>query len=213
MMPAGVQDAKPGSVRAIATKDAVVTPSTSLPRVIASKTRRSSTWCGIGCCTRPRRALTWVRETPSSVGLARWPAAAGTEAWVGEKHMIRAAAYTGVPPTMRGRSAGRGTSRPAQLWRGRHEWGPLWASRVVAVVGVVSVLSAALPSARNRLHVLLELLPRFAPEVANAATVGVGLLLLAVAGGLRRRKRRAWQLATVLAGAATLLHLVKGLDV
>jgi lysyl-tRNA synthetase class 2 len=86
-------------------------------------------------------------------------------------------------------------------------------SRLVSLVGFVSILSAALPSSRARLHTLLELLPRFAPEAANAATIGVGLLLLAVAGGLRRRKRRAWQLATLLASTAVILHVVKGLDV
>ena len=100
-----------------------------------------------------------------------------------------------------------------RLWRTRDDWGPTWVARVVALVGLVSVLSAALPDIRARLHLLLELLPPFAPAAANAATFCVGVLLVAVARGLRRRKRRAWQLATVLAGSAVLLHIVKGLDV
>ena len=86
-------------------------------------------------------------------------------------------------------------------------------SRMVWLVGAVSIVSAVTPSSHARLHLLLDVLPRFAPEAAKAATAGVGVLLLAVAGGLRRRKRRAWLAATALAGAAVLLHVVKGLDV
>jgi lysyl-tRNA synthetase class 2 len=83
----------------------------------------------------------------------------------------------------------------------------------VAGLGLVSVVSAATPASRQRLHFLVELLPRFAPESARAATIAVGVVLLMLAGGLRRRKRRAWLVAVALAGLACVLHLVKGLDV
>jgi len=59
MMPPGVQDTKPRCPRAMLAKDAFVTPSTSLVGAIASKTARSSTWPGIGCCTR-------IPSTPAS---------------------------------------------------------------------------------------------------------------------------------------------------
>jgi lysyl-tRNA synthetase class 2 len=60
---------------------------------------------------------------------------------------------------------------------------------------------------------LTELLPAYAPQAAQAATVAVGVVLLTLASGLRRRKRRAWAVSVALAAAIMILHLLKGLDV
>lgn len=90
---------------------------------------------------------------------------------------------------------------------------PRWLARLVAVLGVVSVVSALAPAWRGRLEVLAEVVPAVAPAAATAGTAAAGMLLVVLARGLRRGKRRAWRLATGLAAAAVLLHLVKGLDV
>jgi lysyl-tRNA synthetase class 2 len=96
---------------------------------------------------------------------------------------------------------------------GRHAWAPTWASRAVALVGLVSIISALRPGLTRRLSLLTELMPAYGPEAAQAATVAAGVVLLMLAGGLRRRKRRAWALAIALAAATVVLHLLKGLDV
>jgi len=83
----------------------------------------------------------------------------------------------------------------------------------VALLGVVNVVSALLPVWRGRLRLLVEVVPAVAPAAATAGTAAVGLLLVVLARGLRRGKRRAWRLAVVLAAAAVVLNLVKGLDV
>jgi lysyl-tRNA synthetase, class II len=90
---------------------------------------------------------------------------------------------------------------------------PRWLARLVAGLGVVSVVSALIPAWRGRLDVLAEVVPAVAPAAATAGAAAVGVLLVVLARGLRRGKRRAWRLATGLAAAAVVLHLVKGLDV
>ncbi len=94
------------------------------------------------------------------------------------------------------------------------------ASRTASVVatltwllGVLTVASALLPADRDRLRALTHLVPVQASATATGVAAALGVLLLYLAGGLRRRKRRAWRVAvgvTVLVAAS---HLLKGLDV
>ena len=100
-----------------------------------------------------------------------------------------------------------------RAWDTRTRWGPAWAARVVLLLGLVSLVSAVVPPWRNRLSLVVELLPRFAPPVAAGATAAAGLLLVALSSALRRGKRRAWQVATGASALLVVLHLVKGLDV
>src|SRR3954451_4036529 len=90
---------------------------------------------------------------------------------------------------------------------------PQWLARLVALLGVVSTVSALIPAWRDRLKLITEVVPPVAPAAPPAGAAAVGLLLVVLARGLRRGKRRAWRLTTVLAAAAVVLHLVKGLDV
>jgi lysyl-tRNA synthetase class 2 len=72
----------------------------------------------------------------------------------------------------------------------------VWAARLVGLLTIVSIFA---PAARRRLEPASWFgLPVEASLVGTVilATAGVGLMLLAT--GLRRRKRRAWQLAVVL---------------
>jgi lysyl-tRNA synthetase, class II len=90
---------------------------------------------------------------------------------------------------------------------------PQWLARLVALLGVVSVVSALVPAWRGRLDLLGEVLPAVAPAAATAGAAAVGVLLVVLARGLRRGKRRAWWLTSVLAAVVSVLHVVKGLDV
>jgi hypothetical protein len=98
-------------------------------------------------------------------------------------------------------------------WAGRQVWAPRWLSRLVALLGAVGVGSALFPALRSRLEVVVELFPQFVPTIATAGTLAVGLVLIGLARGLRRRKRGAWTAAVVLSAISAVLHLVKGLDV
>src|SRR3954454_14440291 len=90
---------------------------------------------------------------------------------------------------------------------------PPWLARVVFLVGAVTALSALLPALRDRAAIVTELVPAAFPAAATTGAAGVGVMLIALSGGLRRGKRRAWILATVLDGLTVVLHLMKGLDV
>ena len=90
---------------------------------------------------------------------------------------------------------------------------PFWVARIVGLVGAVTVVSAVLPSFRDRTRIISELVPDAFPAAATTGAAAVGLVLIVLSRALRRGKSRAWLLATVLAAVAALLHLLKGLDV
>lgn len=104
-------------------------------------------------------------------------------------------------------------SRARRTWASRSGWGAVWAARVAQLLGLISLLSAIYPPMQRRLQLVLEVLPAFAPQVAAGATAAIGLLMLSLSTGLRRRKRRAWQVAVGASAALVALHLLKGLDV
>ncbi len=81
------------------------------------------------------------------------------------------------------------------------------------LLGAGTVASALLPPARDRLQVLTELVPLSGSETATAVAASLGVLLCFLAGGLRRRKRRAWLTAVVATVVVAVAHLAKGLDV
>lgn len=110
---------------------------------------------------------------------------------------VLAAPDTGGPPLVR--TAGR---RTATL-----------VATATWLLGAGSVVSALLPPARGRLRVLTELVPLQGAETATAVTAALGVLLCYLAGGLRRRKHRAWLTAVVVTVAVAVAHLAKGLDV
>ncbi|GAA5067923.1 phosphatidylglycerol lysyltransferase domain-containing protein [Streptomyces similanensis] len=87
----------------------------------------------------------------------------------------------------------------------RPEVVPTLIGRACAVVGLLDIAAAVFPRFRHsRMHTMVEVLPgSFGPFVA-ALSLSAGVLLLLLAHGLRRRKRRAWRAAVVLlpAGAA-----------
>ena len=90
---------------------------------------------------------------------------------------------------------------------------PATLARLVWLVGAVSVVSAASPALRSRASLVAELVPTVFPAAATTGTLAAGIVLMLLAGGLRRGTHRAWLLATVLTALATVAHLVKGLDV
>jgi lysyl-tRNA synthetase, class II len=83
----------------------------------------------------------------------------------------------------------------------------VWATRLV---GLLAVLAVTLPPVHRLRPPVADLLglpyPAHIAALVIIAVAGVGLLSLAT--GLRRRKRRAWQLAILAAGLIALLQLV-----
>jgi len=98
-----------------------------------------------------------------------------------------------------------GVSKP----RGRRT--PVLLPLGVAVAGLLGVLDGILPQHGNTL--VDGLAPAGAHMLTRSLVAPVGLALVVVARGLARRKRRAWQLATVLLVGFAFLHVLRGFTV
>jgi lysyl-tRNA synthetase class 2 len=82
-----------------------------------------------------------------------------------------------------------------------------------ATVGVVGIASALTPELASESDLARGLLPQGVSQLAGAATIAFGIVLLWLSRALARKKRRAWQLAVALVLATAVSHLAKGLDV
>jgi lysyl-tRNA synthetase class 2 len=89
---------------------------------------------------------------------------------------------------------------------------PLVLSSLVAVAGILDIASAVTPELAERMKLVEHFAPNVVSGVASALIVPTGLALIVLARGLKRRRRRAWQLTVALVLAAAVLHLLKGLD-
>lgn len=90
---------------------------------------------------------------------------------------------------------------------------PAWIARIVGMVGLLTVIDAAIPGTRHRLHEIRDLVPALFPAAATAGALAIGVILMMLSRALRRGKFRAWLLATVLTAITVVLHLVKGLGI
>lgn len=89
---------------------------------------------------------------------------------------------------------------------------PLWIGRIVAILGILTVVDAAIPATRHRLHDVREALPSAFPAAATTGALAMGVILFLLSRALRRGKFRAWVLASVLTAVTVALHLLKGSD-
>jgi lysyl-tRNA synthetase class 2 len=104
-------------------------------------------------------------------------------------------------------------SRSLRYFERRHGSVPTLAALLTVVAGGLNILSALTPSLRNRARDVNNILPGALSHSATALTLIFGVLLVLLARGLRRRKRRAWRVSVVLLAASTISHVAKGLDV
>lgn len=98
----------------------------------------------------------------------------------------------------------------------RPESVPALVGSACTVVGLIDVAAGVFPRFRHsRMHTLAEVLPGALGPFAAALSLSVGILLLLLAHGLKRHKRRAWRAAVILlpAGAVaqfTYRHSIVG---
>ncbi|MCZ4500338.1 MAG: hypothetical protein JWQ74_2893 [Marmoricola sp.] len=90
---------------------------------------------------------------------------------------------------------------------------PLWVSRIVFVVGLVSLLSAYLPGIAARTRMIDEIVPDAFPAAATTGGAAIGVVLLILSRGLRRGKARAWLVALLLTSVAAAIHLLRDLQI
>ncbi|MGW1759526.1 phosphatidylglycerol lysyltransferase domain-containing protein [Streptomyces mirabilis] len=92
------------------------------------------------------------------------------------------------------------TGRTRRILRGpRPDAVPALVARACTLVGVLDIAAGVFPRfRRSRMHAMAEVLPGSFGPFAAALSLSAGVLLLLLAHGLRRRKRRAWRAAVVL---------------
>ncbi|MFJ5227688.1 phosphatidylglycerol lysyltransferase domain-containing protein [Streptomyces sp. NPDC088400] len=110
---------------------------------------------------------------------------------------VRARRSTGIPP---GRVTHRLSGRMRRLFRGpRPEAVPALVGTACSVIGLIDIAAGVFPRFRHsRMHTLAEVLPGALGPFAAALSLSAGVLLLLLAHGLKRHKRRAWRAAVVL---------------
>lgn len=114
------------------------------------------------------------------------------------------------PPEAPVSSAAPGGPRRARTpERRQRRWAPLAAGWLALVIGLADIASVAIPSLHlhTRLHRINTFVPGPFANVTRTADVIIGLMLLLLAHGLRRRKRRAWQAVTLLLAFSAAIHL------
>ena len=77
-------------------------------------------------------------------------------------------------------------------------WVPLWIGRVTFLVGLFDILANVSRKFRAPVSKINSLIPVFLNGTALATAIFTGLILMILARGLSRRKRRAWVLAIVI---------------
>ncbi|MGP8300035.1 phosphatidylglycerol lysyltransferase domain-containing protein [Streptomyces inhibens] len=99
--------------------------------------------------------------------------------------------------------------RPRWLRGPRPESAPGFVGTAGVVVGLLNLVAGVFPRFRHsRMHALAEVLPGAVSPLAAAASIVVGILLLLLAHGLKRRKRRAWGAAVALLPVGIAAQLV-----
>jgi lysyl-tRNA synthetase, class II len=87
---------------------------------------------------------------------------------------------------------------------------PTTAGWLTLLIGVYNILGVLAPQFHERLHRLGKVMPGSLTNAARTADVITGLLLIMLAHGLRRRKRRAWEAVTILLAVSIVAHIVHG---
>ncbi len=107
-------------------------------------------------------------------------------------------------PPAAGQSAGRPPDR-----RNQRRWVPVTAGWLALLIGLADIIQIVRPALyQSKLHRISTFVPGTLTNVTHTVEVIIGLLLLLLSHGLKRRKRRAWELVTVLLAASVVVHLV-----
>jgi lysyl-tRNA synthetase class 2 len=88
-------------------------------------------------------------------------------------------------------------------------WVPIVASLLTFLIGISDVVAVfESPTFHAKLHKVNAVVPGTLTNVTHTSSVIIGLLLLMLARGLRRRKRRAWQAVVALLAFDIIIHFM-----
>jgi lysyl-tRNA synthetase, class II len=92
----------------------------------------------------------------------------------------------------------------------RRAWIPGIASLLCLLIGLSDILAIFKPDWHAKLHRINAFVPGTLTNVTRSADVIIGLMLLVLSHGLRRRKRRAWQAVLALLAFDVVIHFLHG---
>jgi lysyl-tRNA synthetase class 2 len=98
------------------------------------------------------------------------------------------------------------TGLPQREGGRRRAWIPGIASLLCLVIGLSDILAIFKPAWHAKLHNVNAFVPGTLTNVTRSADVIIGLMLVLLAHGLRRRKRRAWQAVLALLVFDIVIH-------
>lgn len=91
-------------------------------------------------------------------------------------------------------------------------WKVVLAARILLLLGAVGLASSASRSFHQRMRLLMSTLPKGVLNLATAAGIIVGVLLIVLSFALARRSHAAYLLTELLLLASLILSIIKGLD-
>ena len=91
-------------------------------------------------------------------------------------------------------------------------WKVVLAARILLLLGAVGLASSASRSFHQRMRLLVSTLPKGVLNLATAAGIIVGVLLIVLSFALARRSHAAYLLTELLLLVSLILSLIKGLD-
>lgn len=86
-------------------------------------------------------------------------------------------------------------------------------SVLTLMMGVIDIISAITPTLPERAIILRMIFPFVIRSTVRLGTALIGLFLIFLSGGLRRRKQTAWVISVVVLFTSFVFHLIKGLDI
>ncbi|MBV9853955.1 MAG: DUF2156 domain-containing protein [Streptosporangiaceae bacterium] len=92
--------------------------------------------------------------------------------------------------------------------RSRRNWVPSVAALVCVLIGLSNIVAIFQPQWHAKMHNINVFVPGTLTNAARSAEVIIGLMLLMLSHGLRRRKRRAWQAVVALLAFNIVTHLL-----
>jgi len=158
--------------------------------------------------------------TPAPAAAAAAPGPAGSPAASPPAASSRAARPPAAPPraavpAAEGTAAdseaagGRQAPRPPDR-RSQRRWVPVTAGWLCLLIGLADIVEVIRPGLlyTSRLSRIHQFVPGTLVNVTHTVSVIIGLLLLMLSHGLKRRKRRAWEAVTVLLSVSVVAHVI-----
>jgi lysyl-tRNA synthetase, class II len=104
---------------------------------------------------------------------------------------------------------GRLAPRPPDR-RNQRRWVPVTAGWLCLLIGLADIIEVVRPGLVYSTHLskIHQFVPGTLVDVTHTVSVIIGLLLLMLSHGLKRRKRRAWEAVTLLLAVSVVVHVI-----